>query len=253
MTTHIYDLQEEFLGTEAAKLIAGAYDSPREHASYRVTLELMRSSYEVALGHFRKISQLDESHNWRDSPPDTSLQSVALQQCIRLLDVDPKGATIEVWLSRSKTVFEAQKFAREELQRWIKVNDLESAYTFILVGQLHETPANAGPIPTANVDHSMIFPPDDLIAAFGPATGMNFKWFKNLADRADLQKARKEKGRPQRGHTRPPLFCPYLVMKFLNKPNHRVGRTLSVQHGWRLLEQHFPAVYRAHSRENPSE
>jgi len=253
VATHIYDLQEEFLGTEAAKLIAGAYDDALQHDSYQFTLELLRRSYEIALGHFRNISQLDDIQRWRQSPPYSALQSAAMQQCVRLLEIDPWGASFATWISKPYSAFEEQKFVREELHRWIEANNLESRYRFHLVSKTHDTASNSRSLASASLDYSMIFPPEDLIAAFGQATGMNLKWFKNLADRPDLQKARKQMERPQRGHTRPPLFCPYLVMKFLAKPNHRVGRTLAAGHGWWLLEQYFPRVYEAYLGEKPDE
>lgn len=243
MTKRIYDCQEEFLGTEAAKLIAGAYDDAQKHDSYRITLELLRRSYEVALGHFRKISQLDESHNWRDSPPYTSLQSVALQQCIRLLDVDPKGATIAAWLSRPTTVFEAQKFGRQELQQWVDARGFKSEYQFFALAVAVEP----SPTEPQKIDYAFLATREELISAFGLATGMDIGWFKSMNYSPGLQSARKVKGHGQRGRTMEPWFCPYEVMTWLTGPKRRKGRKLNEDKGWMLLQQKFPRVYARYS------
>jgi len=247
VTTRIHDLKAEFLGTEAAKLITGAYDNAQQHDSYRATLELLQSSYEIALGHFREISHLDEAHSWRESPPDTSLQSTALQQCIRLLEVDPRGATITAWLPRSMSAFEAQKFGRQELQRWVDAHGLKSEYQFFSVA-VAAAPAQTEP---QKIDYGLLATRDQLISAFGLATKMDMSWFKSMNYSPGLQSARKVKGHGQRGHTLEPLFCPYEVMEWLIGPRRRKGRPLNKDKGWLLLEQNFPRVYNINSIGDP--
>lgn len=92
--------------------------------------------------------------------------------------------------------------------------------------------------------------PDDLIAAFGPATGMNGNWFRNLKDRPGLKVAREVQGaRGRNGHQ--PLFDTMKVLAYLT--GQRRGVTpLSQRRAWDLLKQHFPRVYAANEIGDPN-
>ena len=253
MTTRIYDRQTEFSATEAAKLISGAYDNDQKQDSYQSRLTLLLSSYEIALQHFRKISDSEEPWSSRQPPPTTSLQSVAMQQCVRLLEIDPRGATFTAWLTKHPSTVKEQKFGREELQRWVEARDLESEYQFLSLKVADESGTTpTSPIST-EIDYTLLATREELISTFGPATGMDLGWFKTLKDSQGLLAARRVKGRGQRGRTQEPLFCPYAIMQWLIDPKRRRGRKLTSKKGWDLLERNFPRVYAQYSIGDPGE
>lgn len=102
-------------------------------------------------------------------------------------------------------------------------------------------------------DYAMHATRDGLIDAFGPFTGMNKDWFKNLKDTPALARARKSPGQGGRGHIKEPYFCPIEVMQWLIDPRRKKGRRLSEEKGWEMLEKHFPKVYAKHSAADPRE
>jgi hypothetical protein len=108
-------------------------------------------------------------------------------------------------------------------------------------------PAPAG---ATSTDLSMLATRDRLIAAFGAFTGMDSSWFDNLSDAPALMAARKVRGTAGRRPTEP-WFCPYEVMRWLADPRRKKGRPMQEATGWRMLKQHFPAVYSAHELEAP--
>jgi hypothetical protein len=85
-----------------------------------------------------------------------------------------------------------------------------------------------------------------LIEAFGSHTGMDSSWFDNLKDTPKLLAARKVTGQGGRNNAAP-LFCPFEVLQWLLSPKRRKGDPMRPDTGWRLLEQHFPHTYNAHS------
>jgi hypothetical protein len=99
-------------------------------------------------------------------------------------------------------------------------------------------------------DYSMLADPDELIAAFGRFTGMSKAWFGRLQDKPGLERARRVEGMKGRGGHRP-LFCPLAVMQWLTDRKRKVGRPISEEKGWSLLESCFPRVYAAHAAADP--
>lgn len=101
-------------------------------------------------------------------------------------------------------------------------------------------------------DRSMLATPAQLIAAFGTFTDMDETWFRSLRDVPALLAARKVKGKGQRGHSVPPLFCPMEVMLWLVDPKRKKGRHFqSAEKPWERLESYFPEVYARYSGEDP--
>jgi len=100
---------------------------------------------------------------------------------------------------------------------------------------------------TVKIDFNLLATREQLIAAFGPFTGMDTGWFNNLKDSPALRAARKVTGQGGRGHIAAPLFCPFAVMQWLADPTRRKGRKLGEDKAWQMLEQHFPSVYSANS------
>jgi hypothetical protein len=174
-----------------------------------------------------------------------------MQQCVRLLEIDPRGATFTAWLSKPISTIEEQKFGREELQRWVEARDLGSEYQFLSL----EVADESGTTPTApistKIDYTLLATREELISTFGPATGMDLGWFKTPKDSPGLLAARRVKGRGQRGRTQEPLFCPYAIMQWLTDPKRRRGRKLTSNKGWDLLERNFLRVYAQYSVGDP--
>lgn len=94
-----------------------------------------------------------------------------------------------------------------------------------------------------SIDFSVLATRQQLIATFGPSTGMDASWFARLKDVPALRAARRVSGQGGRGHLAEPWFCPYAVMQWLIDPKRRKGRHLAAKHGWILLERDFPDVY----------
>lgn len=117
-------------------------------------------------------------------------------------------------------------------------------------GQEHAQPVLA--TESQRPDYSMLAGPDELIAAFGRFTGMDKAWFSSVQDKPGLERARRFKGMKGRsGHKA--LFCPLAVMQWLTDEKRKVGRPISEEKGWSLLESYFPIVYAAHSAADPRE
>lgn len=93
----------------------------------------------------------------------------------------------------------------------------------------------------ADPDFGLLASRDELIAAFG-AWGLKPAWFATPKGHQWLFKARKVKGRGQRGHVAPALYCPYEVMNGLVS-QIRGRQRMSTEKGWKLLADNFPAVY----------
>lgn len=107
--------------------------------------------------------------------------------------------------------------------------------------------------PVEELDYSLLATRDQLVAAFGPHTGMDASWFKKLDVGTQLMKARKVRGQGGRGHTTEPFFCPYLVMLFLIDPKRKKGnRKIKDTTGWHLLKRHFPKVHAIHAEFDPN-
>lgn len=98
------------------------------------------------------------------------------------------------------------------------------------------------------LDLRLLATPEQLVEAFG-SRGLKLAWFKDLASRAWLKKARKVIGRGQRGHRTKPLFCPFEVM--IGLANQSRKSHLSIDAGWRILEKRFPLVYDAKAIADP--
>lgn len=113
-------------------------------------------------------------------------------------------------------------------------------------------PEPAAPAPAAT-DFAMLATREQLIAAFGPFTGMDADWFRNLKDTPALLAARRITGQGGRGHLAEPYFCPFAVMQWLVDGKRKKGRALSERKGWELLERHFPKVYASRSIGDPRE
>ena len=109
----------------------------------------------------------------------------------------------------------------------------------------------AGEAEGGGVEFTLLATREQLIAAFGPHTGMDASWFRNLKDTPKLWDARKVTGQGGRGHIAEPWFCPLEVMQWLGGGKCRKGRKLSTHKAWELLEAHFPKVYNAHSVADP--
>jgi hypothetical protein len=129
----------------------------------------------------------------------------------------------------------------------------QEAKALALLGQQTFTeekqPATVG----GDIDHFMLFYPEQLIDAFGKFTGMDKSWFKNLKDSPGLLAARKVKGRGGKNSVRAcPLFCPFEVMQWLISPKFKKGRPLSERKGWQLLRHHFPSVFEQHQSFAPN-
>ena len=93
--------------------------------------------------------------------------------------------------------------------------------------------------------------PQQLIAAFGPATGMDDAWFQKVE--GPLLRARIMKGQIGRSRSIPPYFCPYLVMDWLIDPKRKKGKSLSAQRGWKILKANFPRVHDTFQMQDPNE
>ena len=121
-----------------------------------------------------------------------------------------------------------------------------------------EAPAPASveqvePVQAAEADRSdlaMLATPDELIEAFGRFTGMSKAWFSNITDKPGLEQARRIKGVKGKGGHKP-LFCPLAVMQWLTDEKRKVGRSISEEKGWKLLESYFPRVHAAHAAADP--
>lgn len=139
-----------------------------------------------------------------------------------------------------------------------KLKELTSELTEI-IGRMREmeceTPTSSSAIAPRAADRTSPAPdyarlatPDDLIAAFG-GFGLKQSWFDDLNSRQWLLKARKVRGQGQRGRRCAPLYCPFEVMMGLVEKSRK--SQLSVNAGWRILEQRFPAAYERWSVGDP--
>jgi hypothetical protein len=110
----------------------------------------------------------------------------------------------------------------------------------------------APPEPKAvTVDFALVATRQELIDVFGPFTGMDATWFKNVKDTPALLAARKVTGQGGRGHIAEPLFSTYEVLQWLTNKSRRKGCQLNIEKGWELLESNFPSVYAAYSVGDP--
>ncbi|GAB2467372.1 hypothetical protein GCM10027082_18770 [Comamonas humi] len=118
-------------------------------------------------------------------------------------------------------------------------------------------PAAWNAVPRQNaVDTTKLATRQRLIDVFGPFTGMDLSWFKNLRDTPRLRAARKVTGLGGRGQIAEPLFCPFEVMQWLmdDKRRNRGGRRpLGQDKGWALLQRYFPEAYAPRSVLDPRE
>lgn len=155
---------------------------------------------------------------------------------------DSKGDTIGAWLmpwGTKRTVsLDACGINRADL---VALGDELAAGT---------PPQAAAP---ERIDFAMLATREQLIAAFGPFTGMNADWFNNIRDKPALRAARRITGQGGRGHLAEPYFCPFAVMQWLVDSKRKTGRSLSERKGWELLERHFPMVYASLSIGDPRE
>jgi len=94
--------------------------------------------------------------------------------------------------------------------------------------------------------------PEELVAAFGPFTGMNLGWFRKLGDTPALERARRVPGQGGRAQ-RDPLFHPYEVMTWLADPKRKKGRPLPVETAWRRFREYFPSAYRLVESVDPTQ
>ena len=117
-----------------------------------------------------------------------------------------------------------------------RMREIESAQPASPAAIVPGAAASSRPAP----DYARLATPDDLIAAFG-GFGLKQNWFDDLNSRQWLLNARKVPGQGQRGRRRVPLYCPFEVMMGLVEKSRK--SKLSVNAGWRILEQRFPAAY----------
>jgi len=103
----------------------------------------------------------------------------------------------------------------------------------------------------AGLDYPALATRDELIDAFGMATGMNQKWFENVSNSPDLKAARKQTRTGRGASAIPSLFCPFEVMQWLVLKGRRGGVKLSSHRGWTILESKFPVAYLRRSIGDP--
>ena len=145
----------------------------------------------------------------------------------------------------------ARKAADLALHQWRR----SVVQHLLLPIEAHSTPASVVAEAPSNRD---VGPPDyttlatreALCTAFG-SYGLKPTWFNDLHSRKWLLAARKQCGQGQRGRHLEPLFCPFEVMNGLVQKSRRSW--LSIDSGWRILEQEFPAAYAAVSLLDPRE
>lgn len=135
-TSSNFDSEHEFTGDDAARLIVGDQHSGSKQHETALVLKKLKTAYQLALKYYDVIFASDNEDRWT-SPDRPSFNSQAIrcstmEASERLLasGLDPKAGTLVGWLTHGRTVFNAQTFGRNELQRWIDVMEISAAYRF---------------------------------------------------------------------------------------------------------------------------
>ncbi len=139
-TSSNFDSEHELTGDDAARLIVGDQHSGSKRHETALVLKKLEAAYKLALKYYELIWASDDEYRWTSPGRPTidpgAIRCSTMEQCERLMlpdsngAGDPKGATLTAWLTHGATAFAAQMFDRDELQRWIDVVGITSAYRY---------------------------------------------------------------------------------------------------------------------------
>jgi hypothetical protein len=160
-----WDFAIDFTGVEAAALIVGENPTIESDDRKRPVVDRMRRAYESKRRHY--LQQVDpNSEGVSEKHQSQFLSSDAMARyysnyvdCVLSGIEDGREQVFWNWLKRDvQSGFEAQRFTRGELSRWLRVIGMTSAYNFAL----------AEMEPAAQLNSSAFDPsdlPDELDAA----------------------------------------------------------------------------------------
>ncbi len=139
------------------------------------------------------------------------------------------------------------------LDKWATELDLTKPYRIVMVagdGQVIDPPDTDAPPDQPEIDTAMTASRDELIAAFGPHTGMNLSWFNDLNHVPGLKSALALPGRRGK-HSVQPRFFVFPVMQWLVYGRRRAGAPIQDDTAWRILKNKFPKIYEAYQSHDP--
>lgn len=128
--------------------------------------------------------------------------------------------------------FLVQRFTRPEIDRWLRLNHIESRYIFVPRERMQRVQP---------IDLSTLATPDELLAAL-EQWGLKKRWFNEPSKHPWLYAAREFKGMGGNKATAP-LYCPYKVIIGLLRKSRTGRRRFSEQKGWEILRKNFPSSY----------
>ena len=264
----LWDQFDRFTAVDAATLAIQNNESEA-----KALLTKMRKAYDKALGetfhkYYDTSYQATQADNIKiryqsiDDPlPDLYLYSWALVlQAKVLFRPNPSEASykfFQEWYTNEtgsdgafSSNFDAQEFSRDELHKWLTLNEIKSTYQFKEI----ETPKEDDAPAEQKIDTKLLATPEELLRAFG-VWGLKKTWFNCLGNHDWLLVARRRAG-VGGNSSKAPLFCPLQVMRGLatqTKPRKGSRPRVSIEKGWQRLKISFPLVYQANEHLAPDD
>jgi len=263
---HHWDDAEAFSAQEAAALVVGIDPLDPQAPLWKAgpVLERMKEAHKIARAFVTQVmtpaefAMQRELRNWADALVSVLFDNYPMLQKNPWPSDPNRPYELLTRFAGPDGEFQVQKFARAEIQRWLSVVGIRSAYQFdrkqLNAGPLRLTPAPPE-VPVlasggmVELDYSVLATPAALLDAF-KQWGLKVAWFDELDSHKWLLDARRQKGQGQRGHAITPMFCPYAVMCGLMGGVRKATRLNPVT-AWRTLEHKFPKVHAAFESHDP--
>lgn len=263
----LWDQHAEFLAEEAASLVCSTDASEakallsRMRKCYAEALNQLVFKYDCVIGELEieGDTEITLYRSLEDPLPASGLYSKSLRAYEEIFFLSPttvQADTAEIAEAKkffdvfrentgdhpvTSSHFEIQQFSREEIDRWLRVQGIESEYAF-----LPEQAAQENTEGTANSPCTVWVTQEKLLAAFED-WGLKAAWFRALQGHQWLLNARRQEGVGGRGG-RKALFCPYAVMVGLTKDIKARSKDekLPFNEGVRILRSRFPKAADEH-------
>lgn len=130
-----WDFALTFTALEVAYLIRGIDPSGAEASKYRPShiQERLASAYSEGIEKANHLSDLESffsSQSESDVPEHAVLRSISLLEQLKRYQDSGDIVSVWRWLDDGDRSFANQKFSRDEINRWLKENNLKSVYQF---------------------------------------------------------------------------------------------------------------------------
>lgn len=142
--------QNVFSGAEVANRMIGSDVSAINRFDIARLLKDLKGAYQNALDYYLSFWHKDietAPNAWSERAPISldAIQSVTMQRCERLLEINSIDGVLGFWLEDSRAGFDDQEFDGAEIQRWIDAKGLKSAHCFD--GKAVLSPSEAATLP----------------------------------------------------------------------------------------------------------